>query len=481
MRISSYYRLKRRQPALDFVDADIRKDVRVFIDPRALRLLPSEWGQQCVSLIQSFFKEVLTALKTRDSARGLYLLSSLREPNETHLGLSKGRSRGRALGPLSAGRMWDALRKSQAAASGLLEDLEDTILMIEGISNDIISDMSTNIIRGPLIDYTQESCRVYGIPMEHNVESGPIWNPGERRWDSGFAELPLTPEGKLLLVPKVIVRRKLEYDETEYFRHYILTYLVAEEVKANTELVRLIKTGRNRGERRVHKKAIVAKYGSGKGLTVRTTLRNPELLRDYRRNKTMRPSAPLTHLQIAGEGIGDEPDWDALLGAVTSQPAGRDTAGNYEDSIEQLLTALFYPNLAHPTPQLRIHDGRKRVDISYVNLALSGFFEWLSKHYTAPHVFVECKNYAGDIGNPELDQLSGRFSPSRGVVGLLVHRDIGDKRAFIARCRDTAVDHRGYVVPLDDADLKDLVAARKLGDSLQEFTLLKTKFDMLIM
>lgn len=75
----------------------------------------------------------------------------LREPNETHLGLSAGRSKGRALGTELARDVWKALSQSEAAKSGLLRDLEDTILMVEGISVDIVSDMTTNIIRGPLI------------------------------------------------------------------------------------------------------------------------------------------------------------------------------------------------------------------------------------------------------------------------------------------------------------------------------------------
>ncbi|MBN2563684.1 MAG: hypothetical protein JXQ75_22430 [Phycisphaerae bacterium] len=477
MHVSEYYKLKRKQPSLDFVDVDIRQDVRVFIDPRALKLLPSDWGQHCVALIQSFFKTVLQAIKKRDDKLGLYLLGRLREPNETHLGLSRGKSRGRALGPQSARDVWRALRKSQAAASGLLEDLEDTILMVEGISNDIISDIATNIIRAPLIEYTQNACTRYGMEMEQDVDSGPLWDPEEKKWRSGYVSLPVTREGKLILVPKVIVRRKLEYDEQEYFRSYILTYLVQEELNANTELVHLLKSGK----RKVYKKEVVKKHGSGKTLAIETTLRNPDILREYRADKTRRPTPPLSHWQLAGAHVGEEPDWDVLLNQVISLPQGKDSADVYEDSVEQLLTALFYPSLADPTVQHRIHDGRKRIDITYINLAIGGFFGWLAKHYPAPHVFVECKNYSGKVGNPELDQLSGRFSPSRGIVGLLVYRNLDDKDAFMRRCRDTAHDQRGFVLPIDDDDLRALAEARKSDDQHLEFELLKAKFDFLIM
>lgn len=133
MRVSEYYKLNRKQPSPDFVDVDITGDLAVFIDPRALRLLQSRWGDECVSLIQDFFQTVLISIKEKRNIDAQRLLLALREPNETHLGLSRGRSRGRALGRQSAWDVWRALTRSEAVKSGLLEDLEDTILMIEGI------------------------------------------------------------------------------------------------------------------------------------------------------------------------------------------------------------------------------------------------------------------------------------------------------------------------------------------------------------
>ncbi len=123
MRISEYYKLRRTQPMLDFVDVDITGDTPVFIDPRALRLLPSKWGDECISLIQSFFRAVLVAIHDSKHSEAQRLLRTLREPNETHLGLSKGKSRGRELGRESAYDLWNALSKSEAVKSGLLEDL----------------------------------------------------------------------------------------------------------------------------------------------------------------------------------------------------------------------------------------------------------------------------------------------------------------------------------------------------------------------
>jgi hypothetical protein len=127
-----------------------------------------------------------------------------------------------------------------------------------------------------------------------------------------------------------------------------------------------------------------------------------------------------------------------------------------------------------------IHDGRKRIDITYENISTSGFFNWVCKHYVAPLIFVECKNYSGDPGNPELDQLGGRFSPRRGQVGLLLCRGLAEKALFVDRCRDTAADGRGYIVPLDDQDLAQLVEEVKAEPGGREFRLLAERFQELI-
>ncbi len=479
MRVSDYFHLNRSQPSLDFVDVDIHGDLRLFVDPRALRLLPTAWGAECVALIQNFFRHVLLEIRGGRHERARSLLSALREPNEVHLGLSLGdRSRGRALGRESAHDVWEALKDSEAVQTGLLEDLEDSILMVPQISSDKVSDIAINLIRGPLIRYTQEQAAFHGVEMTPGVDSGPLWDPGSHEWHSGFVELPMTNAGKLLLVPKSIVRREMTYNYDEYYRHYILAHLRQVELNANSALVELLKNGR----RRVTAKALVEKYGQGKAMVVSETLRHPELLRQYRSDKTESGVRPLlTHGDLADQEGTPPPDWDRLLLAVRDVPMGAAGASSYEKAIEALLTALFYPSLTHPDVQFEIHDGRKRVDIKYTNTDQAGFFWWLGQHYPAPHVFVECKNYRGEVGNPELDQLAGRFSPTRGRIGLLVCRHFDDKELFIRRCRDTALDDRGFIIPLDDDDLGELVSAvSETVPSSSAHCLLRERFERLV-
>lgn len=473
MRVSEYFQLNRHQGELDFVDVDIRGDTPVYVDPRALRLLTTDWGQECVSLVQHFFRTVLEAIRAGDDLRAQRLLAGLHEPNETHLGLSADHARGSGLGAGLARDVWEALSETDAAVTGLLQDLEDTALLVPGIDRDRISDITTNIIRQPLIRYTQDACEHYGMPLCEGVNSGALWDQQNSTWTSALVSLPMTSEGKLLLVPKAIVRKTLDYDRSEYLSHYLLTTLQEVELAAGSELVQLLKNGSHR----VTKKSLREKYGSNKAAIARLTQEHPEALENYRAHKRRHFKEPLTHEEFFVEGLGEEPELEALLEAVTAIPSGRDTATEYHRAIENFLTALFYPNLTSPQIEYPIHDGRKVIDISYANAASRGFFGWLAKHYPCAMIFIECKNYTSDPANPELNQLSGRFSPRRGQVGLLVCRGIEDKERMAARCRDTADDGRGYVLALDDGDLRELLDQYQ---ATGELALLRERFDALI-
>lgn len=477
MRVSEHYKLERRQSDLDFVDVDIRADTPLFVDPRALRLLRSEWGDECVALVQSFFKPVLDAIRANDRQSAIALLRGLREPNETHLGFSRGHSRGSGLGRGLAKDTYDSLVKSEAVrTSGLLEDLEDSTLMVDGIDRDRISDITTNLIREPLIHYTQDMCRHYAIKLRKDVASGALWSPSERRWtDGALVELPYARASKLLLVPKTIVRKKLDYDPGEYFNHFVLESMQQAEISANTELVYLLRDG----SPRVTKKSLKEKYGHGKQLATEWTRDHPEVLDRYRERKQRRFQPPLDHDDIAQDARKDLPDWQATLNAVLSVKPGRSGADDYHKAIEALLTDLLSPDLAYPRLEQQIHAGRKRIDISYTNAAADGFFAWLSRNFSAATIVVECKNYSGDPSNPELDQLAGRFSPSRGLFGLLLCRRFEDKDLFWQRCIDTAKDTRGWIVPLDDDDLRQLVALRETHDKSAVFRFFKDRFDRL--
>lgn len=454
MRFSESFGLKRSQSELDFVDVPLDTDIEVFLDPAAIKSLSSPWGMELASHLQNYFEKVLKLIKSGDNAQAQQLLSCLNERNEYHLGYSSGKSQGHGFGVGAAKTVWGALTKSKAAKTGLLQDLEDTALLIEGIGTDMISDAVSNILRGPLIKYTQDVCLYYGIPLTDDVPSGPIWNPRDEKWEQSYVSLPMTSEGKVILVPKIIVRHKITYQHDEYYRHFLLPEMQRSHLSSGSELVELLKNGKHR----VTKKSLMEKYGNNKLAIVEQTLKYPHVLDEYRERKRDSFASPLKHRDFS-EMENESPiiDFKPFIDELSSIKPGRDDATKYEDLIEKLFSIIFYPSFCHPTKQHKIHDGRKRIDISYSNEANDGLFKWIGLHYPASMIFVECKNYGKEVGNPELDQLSGRFSMSRGKVGILVCRSIENKKRLYDSCKDTAKDGRGYILPLDDNDILKLI------------------------
>lgn len=485
MRVSDYFSLKTTQPSLDFVDIDLEKDVKLFVDPSALYLLNTEWGSECRSLIKSFFSTVLESIKNGDDDKARELLTQLSEPNETHLGLSKNKSQGRGMGASLADQVWQSLKHSDAVKTGIITDLEDTALLIDGIASDIISDVATNIIREPLLGYTIKISKEYGIPLEER-STLQLWDPVRKEWThKDTPQIIISTRNRtrrLTLVPKAIVRKSISYDAGKYYNKYLLEELQNEE--AAKGLVRILKNGESKP---IPKKEIKKSHISDDGKihekeqNRKLTPSRLEVLYRYKEEVNNDPSLALSHNEIADETGTPIPNWDALLNALLAIRPGVQEAKKYEKAVQDLLTALFYPWLVYPEPQTKIHNGRKIIDITFTNIAQEGFFKWAKDHYPAPYIFIECKNYNTDIENPELDQMAGRFSPSRGKIGIIICRKIEDKEKIEASCRDTANDDRGYIIVLDDEDIKNLVRDIKTKNSEHKLDILRDKFGKLVL
>tara|TARA_R110002167_G_scaffold154760_4_gene349050 strand:+ start:6676 stop:8112 length:1437 start_codon:yes stop_codon:yes gene_type:complete len=477
LRFSEFYKLNKTQAYLDFVDIDLETDLAIFIDPVSLKSLKTPWGAEISYFLKHYFTAVLDCIKSGKDDEAKHLLTGLSESNEFHLGYSAQKSRGHAFGTKSAALVWKALTQSKAAKSGLLEDLEDTALLIHGIGPDMISDAICNIIRGPLIKYTQDMCKYYDVPLEPNIPSGLIWDVDSSNWRQEQVQLPVAGKyGKVLLIPKLLARHRMNVDAGGFYTHYILPAMQQEHLLNKSALVQNLKNG----SVIVTKKSLREKYGETKLNIVDQTVIRPEIFKEYKNEKNSKPSPPITSESFAKLENQKLPDVAELSKQLREIPTGRESSKIYEDKIEEILTYIFYPSLCKPSREQAIHNHRKRVDIRYHNEARVGFFKWLSDHYTCPYIFVECKNYGKEVGNPEVDQLSGRFGPSRGKVGLLVCRSIENKKSLMNRCRDTCTDDRGYIIALDDDDIIRLLEENDNNKRSQSFVSLNKLWGNLI-
>ncbi|MGG0078937.1 DNA (cytosine-5-)-methyltransferase [Bacillus wiedmannii] len=154
---------------------------------------------------------------------------------------------------------------------------------------------------------------------------------------------------------------------------------------------------------------------------------------------------------------------EKLIFKINQINPGREQAQDYHDWVFESLSYIFDKELRRGRKEVPINRKRKRVDIIFDNMKSEGFFYDL-KHWEniqCKNILIECKNYNGDLKNPEFDQLIGRFNRSYSEFGIITCRSIVDEEKNIARCRDIRISGKGHVLTLCDADI---IALLKLRD-----------------
>lgn len=449
--ISKIWGLGKSQAELDFVDIDVSKDTPLYLDPYALTSRKDSWSNKCEDLVVSFFDEVLKAIVDKNKARGIALLSRLNEPTETYLGVSLPGNKGRGIGPEQAVQLYSAIKNSKAAKTGLIQDLSDFALFIPHIGRDKISDITTNVLRGALIEYTQQQCHLMSIPMSE-VASGFVWEPGNKDWVQFYTNLPIVKGKKVILVPKYAVRFHVGVDYGTYYDRFVVNFLRAEHLRAQDALVHTLKNG----NQMVYKKDLIRKYPKTKEFITDFSEKHPDVIEQYRKHLKLSASKIPN---INGDDF-DEADFARFLGdQLNSVKPGDAQATEYHRLCIGIISFLFFPNLINPQKEAEINEGRKRIDILYTNAMENGVFYRMAnnKEFNANLIPVECKNYSKDPKNPEFDQLLGRFSRERGKLGIMLYRTSKDKKAIIARCRDAVLAGSGCILPIDDDLLRALL------------------------
>lgn len=281
-RFSNHFHIGKKQAELDFVDILLDTDIRLYIDPFALSVEEDEWSKRCNNLIVGFFQDVVDSIRGQNLDRAKILLSNLHEPNETRLGQSSRKPRGRGVGGKQARDLYGAIAKSKAVETGLLTDLSDCELFIDGIGHDKISDIATNVIRRELIEFTKEQCRKWGVPMQFSP-TGPWWDAERKHWRSTYDYLPVYLGYPLILVPKRAVRYAMCIDDRKFYNLEVVEFIRqnynrAECLNPLSSLFMLLRAGE-----RVTKKDVAAAFPKSKEFLREFAELFPEVLARYKR------------------------------------------------------------------------------------------------------------------------------------------------------------------------------------------------------
>ena len=470
-RFSEHFRLTTESQDLDFLDIYANHDIQLFLDPYGISAMRTEWSRRCELYITGFFQYLVDSIKVGDKKAVTMLLDALHEVDEVALGFSSNKPSGRGIGGIQAKEIQTAFETSQAATSGDIKDIADCALMIPGINRDKISDITANILKMPLSEFTQQQCQKYNIPTKRV----PI-NNASLSFKSFFTTLPVIDGMPKILLPISSVRRKPELSKDKYYRNFVLEFLKAEHEHAGDGLATILRNGN-----------VVVRIGDLKrsfpistDFLYKFSKDHPAVLEKYKselRRSAMNNDTP--NLQPNKKILTAQERKDILANIAT----GNDGANDFHKISFDNLIQIFGIRVSNPDSEVNINNGRKRIDIVFNNSDNSGFFKQLNElhHIKCPKIFVECKNYGKEIGNPEIDQLQGRFSERRGQFGILLCRSIQDKQKMIQRCKDVMHDAKGFIIILEDNDIKKLLNFKEQKDEQAIDNFFSRKLDELIM
>ena len=491
MKISSLLKINASPYELDFIDVDLERDLPFYIDPFLIANINSPWAIETDRVIKNFFHAFKTAMVKQDYTKADQLFQFMDEPKDNCLGVSStGTVNGKGVGPENVKNILSEIISSNSFERGLVNNIEDLIFFVDNLGRDKMSDMVTNIIRKRLVKYTQAQCAFWNVTLIRGATL-PYWDEIIEDWNSSEEEL-LVIEGRgLLLIPKSIVSPINIFSPENYEFFSVVPQEQQFHLDRNSALVkyRTYKNGSTKAY--VTKRDVVddienqvsqQKFSTKKDFIRDYTEKYPDLFTQFvSRSQELMKS--LSTSEILRKTCSDDfYEIDAIIDAFSNKlktiERGKNAATEYHRFVKSLLGLIFYPYLINPVIEREIHGGRKRIDIVMDNNDITGgFFFKLNEIFNifCPYIFIECKNYGKDVGNPEIDQLSGRFAPNRGKFGMLFCRELENEQLFLQRCKDTYADGRGLIIHITDKDILSILNHIKNNDFMEIWNLLDDK------
>ena len=473
-KFSEYFKLN-QNTEFHFVDIYAYQDIPLFLDPFGISAMGTKWAKKCENEIATYFQYLIDCIRANDRKSVSRLLNALHEVNEIGLGYSSSVPQGRGIGSVQAEQIQMSFETSEAAKSGDIKDIADCAILIPGISRDKISDITANILKRSLVEFTQLQCQKHNIPTK-KVPVNNAFDFDTFQFTSYFAQLPVIDVRPIILLPISSVRQDPELSKSKYYRNFVLEFLRAEHQHAGDSLSTVLKNG-----------SVVVRIGDLKEKYPMTvdflynfSKENPNILERYKQE--LRSTAiKKGKVQLKPRRkVLNSAERKAYLDAI--EP-GATQASNFHKLAFDSLIHILADRISNPWMEKEINQGRKRIDIVFNNRDKKGFFQNLHEKHNVkcPKIIVECKNYGKEIGNPEVDQINGRLNDKRGRFGIIVCRSVDNKDRLLDRCKDLLNDNGNYIIVIDDVELVELLSFRDSNDETKIDNFFDNKIDKLIM
>ena len=268
---------------IDFFDIPIKEDILVFICPFLIENTKSNSTisrsvyERLVFFLTKLNKDFV---KPNKRNQGIKFLSHLHEPNEIHFGYSSS-NKGKAVAREKAEQIFDALRRNKSSKQGLhtTNEAHNVLLLVEGIGQDIMSDITLNVCRDIFSDFTQTQIAKYNI-KEIKTFKLEFYNDKTGNWEMKDYELPIYDDKKIILIPKEIVAGKRGYSTR--FNWFVASNYISADLmkKPNTKSKKLFRELKD-GTKKAIIKEIYRAYKKPKGELIKFVIQYPGSLDEF--------------------------------------------------------------------------------------------------------------------------------------------------------------------------------------------------------
>jgi len=418
-RLNDYHGLPFRQEKVDFAIPFLDEDIPLYMDPFLLWKSPSQQDNALHGSITNSFN-YLGKLFTKNENEAIATLREISECDEVGLGNSKSK-RGKKIGDKMAIAILSTfLDIPQIQENGFMH-FELLQLLIEDFSKDRVSDISCNLIKSFLIDYTIQQSIKFSIPTD-NTEMR-IFDNRKLKFVKEIVNLPINPNTKepILLIPK----RWLRFIPWINFEDFYNNYIVISDKISKGEMV---------------PRAEILEFNRKNYDQLQTYVQRKQLEQKDCKNDPLFTQIPILSSKRKFESIKNLP---------TGKTDNADQ--EYEKYLCPLLASMLYPELDFAQPQSRTVEGVLIRDLIFYNNTSHNLLKEIYEKYKSKQIVIELKN-TKEVSTTHINQLNRYLNDELGSFGIIFTRNKPPMNVF-KNTIDLWAGQRKCILIMNDEDL----------------------------
>lgn len=421
-RLIDYYNIPITQEEVSFAIPFLDEDIPLYLDPFLLWKSPSQQDNALHFALLNSLNQLGFLVKKNREAEAAKTLILLSECSEAGLG-SGITKRGLKISEKTALEVLSLFKSVPQIRDCGFTHLEEIQLLVNNISKDRISDIACNLLKSFLIDFTQDECSKYNIPMR-SFSNLQVYSTKTYKLETEAIELPYSPDSNdaIIFIPK----RWLRYSPWINYDEYFDKAYVKQEDDCLNEKVRVLDYNRQNYD------------------AVSAFISLKERCQADCKNDPLFKQIPV---------ISARKCCDSILKLPTGKEENADK--KFEDLCTRLMASLLYPHLDFAQSQSRIESGTQIRDLIFYNNCSYPLLEEIYKSYDCRQIVFEMKN-VHELTRDHINQLNRYLSEQFGRFGIILTRNPPKKNIF-KNTIDLWAGQRKCIICLTDEDIRMMV------------------------